>query len=62
MADTDCDDDNGRSRPWRCFVGERIDLMQIPQYLREYDRGDDVEIWQIKYENPKPYPSSSVCG
>ncbi|KAF8388992.1 hypothetical protein HHK36_025676 [Tetracentron sinense] len=31
-----------------CFVGKRIDLAQIPQYVREYDRGSDVEIWQIK--------------
>ncbi|KAJ4958910.1 hypothetical protein NE237_026021 [Protea cynaroides] len=32
-----------------CFVGKRIDLAQIPQYVREYERGNDVEIWQIKY-------------
>ncbi|PON45585.1 S-adenosyl-L-methionine-dependent methyltransferase [Parasponia andersonii] len=32
-----------------CFVGKCIDISQIPQYVREYDRGNDVEIWQIKY-------------
>ncbi|XP_010249758.1 PREDICTED: methyltransferase-like protein 22 isoform X2 [Nelumbo nucifera] len=32
-----------------CFVGKCIDLVEIPQYVREYDRGNDVELWQIKY-------------
>ncbi|KAF2323349.1 hypothetical protein GH714_034806 [Hevea brasiliensis] len=32
-----------------CFVGKRVDLSLIPQYVREYDRGDDVELWQIKF-------------
>ncbi|XP_024032588.1 methyltransferase-like protein 22, partial [Morus notabilis] len=32
-----------------CFVGKRIDITQIPQYAREYDRGSNVEIWKIKY-------------
>ncbi|KAK9102627.1 hypothetical protein Sjap_019881 [Stephania japonica] len=36
-------------RPSRCFVGERNDYESIPQYIREYDRGNDVEIWQIKH-------------
>ncbi|XP_043700904.1 methyltransferase-like protein 22 isoform X3 [Telopea speciosissima] len=36
-----------------CFVGKRIDLAQIPQYVREYERGSDVEIWQIKYVSSK---------
>ncbi|XP_019436430.1 PREDICTED: methyltransferase-like protein 22 isoform X1 [Lupinus angustifolius] len=31
------------------FVGKRMDFSQIPQYVREYERGHDVEIWQIKY-------------
>lgn len=31
------------------FVGRRIDLTQIPQYVVSYDRGNDVEIWEIKY-------------
>ncbi|MED6133927.1 hypothetical protein PIB30_032727 [Stylosanthes scabra] len=35
------------------FVGKLIDMSQIPQYVREYERGDDVEIWQIKYCGPK---------
>ncbi|XP_015867394.3 uncharacterized protein LOC107404900 isoform X2 [Ziziphus jujuba] len=30
------------------FVGKCIDITQIPQYIKEYDRGTDVEIWQIK--------------
>ncbi|XP_052183875.1 uncharacterized protein LOC127795933 [Diospyros lotus] len=65
LHDGDCDDDNGRSRPWRCFVGECIDLTQIPQYLREYDRGDDVEIWQIKLmysSRLKMASTSSYCN
>ncbi|KAF6176313.1 hypothetical protein GIB67_011102 [Kingdonia uniflora] len=37
-----------------CFVGTRIDLAEIPQYVREYDRGNDVEIWQIRYTFSKP--------
>ncbi|CAK9185665.1 unnamed protein product [Ilex paraguariensis] len=36
-----------------CFVGKCIDLTQIPQYVREYDRGNDVELWQIKYGGGK---------
>ncbi|KAI3853080.1 hypothetical protein MKW92_042452 [Papaver armeniacum] len=35
-----------------CFVGKLIDLTDIPQYVREYDRGNDVEIWQIRYISP----------
>ncbi|CAN6857741.1 unnamed protein product, partial [Brassica oleracea] len=31
------------------FVGKRIDLKQIPQYTKAYDRGEDVELWEIKY-------------
>ncbi|ESR40246.1 putative methyltransferase family protein [Citrus sinensis] len=30
------------------FVGKCIDLNEFPQYVREYDRGNDVELWQIK--------------
>lgn len=41
---------NKRSRP--CFVGKCIDLAQIPIYIIEYERGNDVEIWEIKYEKP----------
>ncbi|KDP37220.1 hypothetical protein JCGZ_06276 [Jatropha curcas] len=37
-----------------CFVGKRIDLSLIPQYMREYDRGNDVELWQIKFVGRKP--------
>ncbi|XP_061348379.1 uncharacterized protein LOC133293790 [Gastrolobium bilobum] len=35
------------------FLGKLMDLSQIPQYVREYERGNDVEIWQIKYCGPK---------
>lgn len=31
------------------FVGKPIDLSEIPQYVREYVRGDDVELWEIRY-------------
>ncbi|XP_048592453.1 methyltransferase-like protein 22 [Brassica napus] len=31
------------------FVGNRIDLKQIPQYTQGYDRGEDVELWEIRY-------------
>lgn len=47
-VDGDCDYLNITVKP--CFVGKCLDLAQIPQYMREYDRGNDVEIWQIKYE------------
>ncbi|XP_051147777.1 uncharacterized protein LOC127262948 isoform X2 [Andrographis paniculata] len=35
------------------FIGRPIVLREIPQYVREYDRGNDVELWQIKYVNPR---------
>ncbi|XP_028202769.1 methyltransferase-like protein 22 isoform X3 [Glycine soja] len=35
------------------FVGKQMDISQIPQYVGEYDRGRDVEIWQIKYLGSK---------
>ncbi|XP_021846853.1 uncharacterized protein [Spinacia oleracea] len=31
------------------FTGKRIVLSEIPQYVREYERGNDVELWEIKY-------------
>ncbi|PWA56755.1 methyltransferase family protein [Artemisia annua] len=31
------------------FIGTRIDLTKIPQYANDYIRGQDVELWQIKY-------------
>ncbi|KAG7590888.1 Lysine methyltransferase [Arabidopsis thaliana x Arabidopsis arenosa] len=33
----------------RSFVGKRVDVTQIPQYLKGYDRGEDVELWEIRY-------------
>ncbi|PKA54107.1 hypothetical protein AXF42_Ash018117 [Apostasia shenzhenica] len=32
-----------------CFVGDQIDIGQIPQYMREYERGKDLELWRIRY-------------
>lgn len=37
-----------------CFVGKHIDLKEIPQYVKEYDRGSDVELWQINITKSKP--------
>ncbi|RZC75389.1 hypothetical protein C5167_050870 [Papaver somniferum] len=45
--DTECRSLENSKLP--CFVGKLIDLTEIPQYVREYDRGNDVEIWQIRY-------------
>ncbi|KAJ0989494.1 hypothetical protein J5N97_007850 [Dioscorea zingiberensis] len=52
---------NDASRP--CFVGEEIDLDQIPQYIREYERGKDLEIWKIFYPktHPKPIIIDRAC-
>ncbi|XP_068643170.1 uncharacterized protein [Aristolochia californica] len=33
----------------RCFLGKKIDLVEIPQYIQEYDRGNELELWQIRY-------------
>ncbi|KAG2570143.1 hypothetical protein PVAP13_7KG047081 [Panicum virgatum] len=30
-------------------LGKQIDLAEIPQYIREYERGSDLEIWEITY-------------
>lgn len=30
------------------FVGTQIDLTNIPQYSKNYDRGQDVELWEIR--------------
>ncbi|KAL6559876.1 hypothetical protein OROGR_004993 [Orobanche gracilis] len=35
------------------FMGKLIGLDEIPQYVRDYNRGDDVEIWQIRYVKSK---------
>ncbi|CAL1378008.1 unnamed protein product [Linum trigynum] len=32
------------------FVGRCIDLSRIPKYIREYERGNDLELWEIKYD------------
>jgi len=31
------------------FVGTQIDPAEIPQYIREYERGKDLEMWMIMY-------------
>ncbi|KAL6603044.1 hypothetical protein ACP70R_043405 [Stipagrostis hirtigluma subsp. patula] len=31
------------------FIGKQMDLTEIPQYVREYDRVKDLEIWKITY-------------
>ncbi|XP_066370762.1 uncharacterized protein [Miscanthus floridulus] len=31
------------------FVGKQIDPAEIPQYIREYERGKDLELWKIMY-------------
>ncbi|KAJ7951794.1 methyltransferase-like protein 22 [Quillaja saponaria] len=51
---------NLKSGSHPCFVGKQIDIAQIPQYVREYDRGDDVEIWEIKYCTPKQSSNSDT--
>ncbi|KAK8916325.1 hypothetical protein KSP39_PZI022348 [Platanthera zijinensis] len=32
-----------------CFVGEQIDIFNIPQYIREYERSKELELWRIRY-------------
>ncbi|KAA3455552.1 methyltransferase-like protein 22 isoform X2 [Gossypium australe] len=36
-----------------CFTGKCIDVAEIPQYVGGYDRGDDVELWEIRYSKGK---------
>lgn len=40
--------DNATSKPGG-LVGEQIDLARVPQYIREYDRGEDLEMWKLMY-------------
>ncbi|TVU08257.1 hypothetical protein EJB05_41654 [Eragrostis curvula] len=35
------------------FVGKLIDLSQVPQYIREYERGKDLEMWEVMYIREK---------
>lgn len=32
-----------------CFVGAQIDVFGIPQYIREYERSKELELWKIRY-------------
>lgn len=43
------------------FVGMQMDISQIPQYVKEYERTHDVEIWCIKYCGPK-HETSAIPG
>ncbi|GLT62179.1 hypothetical protein SLA2020_348360 [Shorea laevis] len=52
----ECEEVKNGSLP--CFVGKRIDITQIPKYVREYERGNDVEIWQIRYEKRSQFRDS----
>ncbi|XP_020109392.1 methyltransferase-like protein 22 isoform X1 [Ananas comosus] len=45
--DEDCGRQNDKLPP--CFKGEQIDISEIPQYVKEYERGKDVELWRITY-------------
>ncbi|KAK6264058.1 hypothetical protein QUC31_012189 [Theobroma cacao] len=45
--DDECEGLEHRSLP--CFMGRRINVAEIPQYVGEYDRGKDAELWQIRY-------------
>ncbi|KAF3329546.1 methyltransferase-like protein 22 [Carex littledalei] len=37
------------SASFPCFIGKLIDISEIPQYIREYERGKDLEIWKVTY-------------
>lgn len=37
----------------RRFVGRLVNVEEIRQYVQEYERGNDVELWQIRYVKPK---------
>ena len=49
-ADSDGDLESGSLHS---FLGKRVDLAEIPQYVRDYERGNDVELWQIMYGERK---------
>ncbi|XP_039027114.1 uncharacterized protein LOC120160858 isoform X2 [Hibiscus syriacus] len=45
--DSECEGLEPGSLP--CFMGRCIDIAEIPQYVGGYDRGKDVELWEIRY-------------
>ncbi|MFQ6631535.1 hypothetical protein Gotur_008794 [Gossypium turneri] len=49
--DSECEGHELCSLP--CFMGKYIDVAEIPQYVGGYDRGDDVELWEIRYSKGK---------
>lgn len=38
--------ESGITTPY--FIGKRLDVARIPQYIQEYDRGGDTELWEIR--------------
>lgn len=38
--------ESGVTTPY--FIGKRLDVGRIPQYIQEYDRGGDTELWEIR--------------
>ncbi|XP_008647476.1 putative methyltransferase family protein isoform X4 [Zea mays] len=51
-------DPSNRSGPG--FVGKQIDPAEIPQYIREYERGKDLEMWMIMYSPEEKQHSNST--
>ncbi|ERN13985.1 hypothetical protein AMTR_s00021p00171430 [Amborella trichopoda] len=45
IDEEDYNSTNGSIMP--CFIGRRIDISQIPQFIPEYSRGEDLELWKI---------------
>uniref|UniRef100_A0A0A9H3A3 Methyltransferase-like protein 22 n=1 Tax=Arundo donax TaxID=35708 RepID=A0A0A9H3A3_ARUDO len=54
----ECGHQDDTSKPG--FVGKQIDLAEIPQYIREYERGKDLEMWKIMYTQDQKHSSASV--
>ncbi|XP_021298673.1 methyltransferase-like protein 22 [Herrania umbratica] len=52
--DDECEGLENRSLP--CFMGRRINVAEIPQYVGEYERGKDVELWQVRYNKGQLQP------
>ncbi|XP_073127141.1 uncharacterized protein [Henckelia pumila] len=45
----DVEEEDAEEECWCGFVGKRINLEEIPQYILEYNRGNALEILEIKY-------------
>ncbi|PIN10816.1 hypothetical protein CDL12_16587 [Handroanthus impetiginosus] len=48
------EDDALKTQSRHKFIGRLINLDEIPQYVQDYDRGNNVEIWEIRYRKPNP--------